>query len=258
MITNELSNDEYHALDSVSSSDVKAVLLSTVWHWHNHTYKETPSMQLGTAVHDMALEGGENTVRGPETRRGNAWKDLEAECKAKGKTLLTEKDYDLADDITKALYADPRCAKQLTAKSARKEHSIIVTCPETGLELRCRPDIYNVDDQVMSDVKATVDPSPTGFGKQIYKYRYDAQAFFYKYVAELAGWPVKHFTFLAVGNTPPHAAHMHVMSGEAFALAKDDVLRALNEIAEAKRANKYETGWDRFTMIYPPQWMMTE
>lgn len=234
MIRDDMTNEEYHAHHAISSSDAKAVLLSSVWHWHNKVNKETPSMQMGTAVHDMALEGGVNTIRGPETRRGNAWKEAESNAKENGALLLPEKEYDLAQDIAGALLTDPAVAKQLRCEDAKKEYSLFATCPKTGLELRCRPDLYNPSDYVMSDVKTTTDASPIGFGKMIYKYRYDAQASFYKYVAELCGWKVTHFAFLAVENTAPHAAHMHVMGMDAMEQGHKDMMRALELIADRK------------------------
>ena len=255
MIKDDLSNAEYHATDAVSSSDVKKVLMESVWHWHHATYKSSPAMDFGTAVHDIRLEDGKNIVCGPATRRGNAWKDAEELAKKEGKLLLTEGDYNDAYECSKALLEDPVCAKQLNAEEGMKEHSIFVTCPVTKLKLKARPDIYNPKDKVMSDLKCTVDPSPAGFLRQIYKFRYDAQAFFYSYVAMLAKLEVRHFCFLAVSNKPPYKAHMHNMSMEAMKLAENDVMRALKQIAEAKKTNTYETGWDRFTMIHPPKWM---
>ena len=213
-------------------------------------------MQRGTAVHDIVLEGGHNTVRGPETRRGNAWKDAVAE--AAGKVVLPEKEYDEAEAIAQALMADPACAKQLTMEGALKEQSLFVTCPQTGLELRCRPDLYNPSDNVMSDVKTTVDASPTGFLREVYKYRYDVQGAFYSYVAELAGWKVRHFTFLAVETSLPYAAHMHVMGMEALEVGRRDMMRTLEKIAEAKARDDYSLDWGRFTMVHPPAWVTTE
>lgn len=258
MIRDDMTNEEYHAHHAISSSDAKAVLLSSVWHWHNKVSKETSAMQMGTAVHDMALEGGVNTVRGPETRRGNAWKEAESNAKENGALLLPEKEYDLAQDIAGALLTDPAVAKQLRCEDAKKEYSLFATCPKTGLELRCRPDLYNPSDYVMSDVKTTTDASPIGFGKMIYKYRYDAQASFYKYVAELCGWKVTHFAFLAVENTAPHAAHMHVMGMDAMEQGHKDMMRALELIAAAKEKNDYSLDWGRFTMVHPPAWVTTE
>ena len=257
MIRDDMTNEEYHAHHAVSSSDAKAVLMSSVWHWHNAVHTETSAMALGTAVHDMALEGGLNTVRGPETRRGNAWKDAVAE--AGDKAVLPEKEYDLAQDIAAALLADPACAKQLQCEGAKKEYSLFATCPKTGLELRCRPDLYNPSDFVMCDVKTTTDASPNGFLRSaIYKFRYDAQAAFYKYVAELCGWKVTHFAFLAVENKAPHASHMHVMGMEAMEIGHKDMMRALELIAAAKEKDDYSLDWGRFTMVHPPAWVTTE
>ena len=256
MIRDDLSNDEYHAHPAISSSDVKAVLTSSVWHWKNKGHTEpTPAMQMGTAVHDMALEGGKNTIRGPENRRGNAWKEADADAKAKGKLLMVEKEYDMAERISQSLYADEVCAKQLNASDAKIEHSLFATCPTTGLELRCRPDLYNPTDRVMADVKKTTTASPDGFMREVYKYRYDVQSCFYKYVADLCDWPVLHFAFLAVEGSAPHAAHMHVMSQKAMDLAHKDMMKALHQIADAKKTGEYETGWGRFTMIHPPAWI---
>ena len=213
-------------------------------------------MQRGTAVHDIVLEGGHNTVRGPETRRGNAWKEAVEE--AGDKVVLPEKEYDEAEAIAQALIADPACAKQLTMEGALKEQSLFVTCPQTGLELRCRPDLYNPSDLVMSDVKTTTDASPAGFLREVYKWRYDVQGAFYSYVAELAGWKVRHFTFLAVETSLPYAAHMHVMGMEALEVGRRDMMRTLEKIAEAKAKDDYSLDWGKFTMVHPPAWVTTE
>lgn len=256
MIRTDLTNEQYHAHHAISSSDVKAVLTSSIWHWKNKVNRETAAMQRGTAVHDFALEGGANTMRGPETRRGNAWKDALDE--AGDKMLLPEKEYDEAYDIAQALLADKTCAKQLTCSDAKKEHSIFATCPHTGLELRCRPDLYNPTDMVMSDVKTTTDASPTGFLREVYKYRYDVQAATYKYISEIAGWKVTHFAFLAVETSAPYAAHMHVMSQEAMEIGRRDMMLSLQKIAEAKAKDDYSLDWGRFTMVHPPSWVTAE
>ena len=259
MIRSDMTSEEYHAHHAVSSSDAKAVLMSSVWHWKNAVRTETAAMALGTAVHDLSLEGGMNTIRGPESRRGNEWKEAESNANAQGALLLPAKEYDLAQDIAAALLADPACAKQLQCDDGKKEYSLFATCPQTGLELRCRPDLYNPHDYVMSDVKTTTDASPVGFVRSaIYKFRYDAQAAFYKYVAELCGWKVTHFAFLAVENKAPHAAHMHVMGMDAMEQGHKDMMRALELIAAAKEKNDYSLDWGRFTMVHPPSWMTTE
>ena len=254
-IRHDLSNEEYHALDAISSSDVKAVLTSSLYHWKHKSFKSTPAMDLGTAVHDIVLEGGKNTVRGPDTRRGNAWKEAKQDADADGKVLLVESEYDTAQDISQALMADPTCAKVLGSKDGIREASLFAKCPRTGLELRCRPDIYVPSTRVMGDVKTCRDASPQGFAKQTYSLRYDVQGAFYKYVGELCGWEIDYFTFQAVESSVPHAVCMHSLSLEALEIGREHMYRALDQIAEAKQANKFETNWPRFSMIYPPSWI---
>ncbi len=254
-IRHDLSNEQYHASSAISSSDVKAVLTSSLFHWKNKSFTSAPAMDLGTAVHDMVLEGGHNTIRGPENRRGNAWKDAKAEADSAGKVLLVEGDYDVADDMSAALMADPTCAKVLSAEDGIREASLFATCPATGLELRCRPDIYVPSTKVMGDVKTTRDASPREFGKQTYNLRYDVQGAFYSYVARLCGWDVSYFTFQAVENTRPHAVCMHSLSMEAMEIGTKHMFKALEEIAEAKEKNEFKTNWPRFNIIHPPAWM---
>jgi len=258
MIRADLTNEQYHASDAISSSDVKAVITSSIFHWKNKKFKETASMALGSAVHDMVLEGGKSVICGPETRRGNAWKDAEDEAKALGKLLLPEGEYMAALEIADAVRADPTCRSFLDSKDTKIEHSLFAVCPETDLKLRCRPDIYSPEKAAMADLKTTVDASPSGFNRQIYNYRYDVQAAFYIYVSELCGWEVRNFGFMAVENGAPYAAHMHVMSSEALELAQIDMMRGLRQIAEAETHNKFETGWGSITMVYPPSWLKSE
>ena len=131
MIRNDLSNADYHASEGISSSDVKTVLLNSVWHWRHAVHKSSPAMDIGTAVHDIRLEGGNNIIKGPETRRGNAWKEAVTEADFTKKLLLTEGDYDKAQAIAATMLEDDECRKLLEAPNAKKEHSIFVECPTT-------------------------------------------------------------------------------------------------------------------------------
>ena len=255
MISHDLSNEQYHASEAISSSDVKSVLTSSLYHWKNKVWSSTTAMDLGTVVHDMVLEGGENSIRGPENRRGNEWKKLKAEADAQGKTLLIESEYDTADDMSIALMGDPSCASVLASKDGIREASLFADCPKTGLKLRCRPDIYVPSTCVMGDVKTTRDASPRGFAKQTYQLRYDVQGAFYQYVAELCGWKVDYFTFQAVESARPHAVCMHGLSQEALEIGREDMFRALHQIAEAQEKGEFITNWPRFNMINPPSWM---
>ena len=75
----ELSNKAYHELPAISSSAVKTVATSSLYHWKNATFNSTPAMVLGSAFHAMVLEPEKNLVTnsGLPRRGSKAWKDQE-------------------------------------------------------------------------------------------------------------------------------------------------------------------------------------
>ena len=74
-----LSNKAYHELPAISSSAVKTVATSSLYHWKNAKFSSTPAMVLGSAFHAMVLEPEKNLVINSElSRRGSkAWKEQE-------------------------------------------------------------------------------------------------------------------------------------------------------------------------------------
>lgn len=257
MIRKDMTNEEYHAHHAISSSDVKAAAKSLA-HWKGAERKETTAFDLGTAFHEMTLEPHcKRVVRGPETRRGNAWKDLFEQTQAEGKLLLTEKEFDLANAMSESALRNPTIRGQVEHESAEIENSIFVTCPTTGLELRCRPDCYNPTNGVCLDLKSTLDASPDkgGFEKTIWSYRYDLQGAFYKYVLELEGLNVSYFVLAAVEKSAPYATCCHVLSGEVLDNAHRKMMKILHRIKRADDEGVYPTDWPNHNMIYLPEWI---
>ena len=102
MITTE-TNEAYHANDAIGSTSVKSVALNSVAHWYGTEVKSSPAMAFGSAVHANFLEGEKNLVhRGPETRRGKAWSELE-EGMGPDEILLPVAEYHRAEKATQAL-----------------------------------------------------------------------------------------------------------------------------------------------------------
>ena len=60
--------------------------------------------------------------------------------------------------------------KLLTDKDMLAEYSFIATCPETGLELKCRPDGLLREAGIVLDLKTCLDASYHGFEKTIRNY----------------------------------------------------------------------------------------
>ena len=258
MIRTDLTNEQYHAHHAISSSDVKAAAKSLA-HWKGAERKETPAFDIGTAFHEMTLEPEMRgrIIRGPETRRGNAWKEMYSEAQEKGQLLLTQGDYDLANAMSESALRNPSISRQVHHSDARIENSIFVTCPKTGLDLRCRPDLYNPTTGVVVDLKSTIDASPDrgGFEKQFWSLNYPLQAAFYKYVLEQAEIDVTYFIFAAVEKSAPYASCSHVLSGEVLDYAHRKMMKILHRIKQANEEGKYPTDWPNYNMIHLPEWM---
>ena len=259
MIRDDLTNEQYHAHSAISSSDVKAAAKSLA-HWKGAERRESTAFDLGTAFHELCLEPHqEMIVRGPATRRGNDWKEAYEIAKQQGKLLLTASDYDVANAMAESAMRMPRIRGLIQAEDAMIERSIFVECPETGLELKCRPDCYVPSKTVCLDLKSTTDAGPSNreFESHVWKYKYDIQAAFYKYVLDLAGLPVTHFAFAAVEKTPPYAACLHLLSMEVMEYAHTKMMNILKRIAQAEAQGVYPTDWPEINMIHMPEWMKT-
>ena len=260
MIYKTLSNTDYHALDAISSTAVKAVSKQSVAHWLGATRKETPALAVGSAIHSLTLEPEKNDVlRGPETRRGNAWKDAVAEAKTfnPDAIVLPEAEFDKAQAIADAARANPFLAKYLADEQSKIEMSVILHDPDCGLELRTRPDLYHPDGTVI-DLKTTVDASPEGFAKQSFNLAYHIQAFHYCRALELEGLRVKRFIFVAVETSSPYATCAHVVSKGLMQLGRLDWERSVEKIMNYQETGEASTGWPEMNEMALPSWMNSD
>jgi len=260
MIIKGLTNEQYRDRDAISASDVKAAAKSLA-HWKGSERKETTAFDLGTAYHELVLEPHKGrVVRGPENRRGKAWSDEYDACAAKGNLLITSGEYDTADMMAKSAMQHSRVARLINDKEAMIEQSIFATCPETGLNLKTRPDCYVRSEQLCLDLKSTIDAGPgdRDFASHIWKYKYDIQAAFYKYVCELAGLPVVYFAFCATEKTAPYATCFHLLSGDVLDRAHNNMMNILRRIKRAKEEDNYPTDWPEVNIVHLPQWLQLE
>lgn len=260
MITDELTNEQYHALDGISASDVKIVHAKSIAHWKNKNYKSSPTLDIGSAIHAACLERDklhDLVKKGPETRRGKAWTDAKEEADSIGAILLTEADYNLAMAVAESVMMTPRVARMLNDPSCVKEQSIINKCPHTGLTLKCRPDAL-LPDRAVLDIKTTQDASPRGFAKSVRGYGYDLQASFYLMSAQIEGFSASTFAFIAVEKEPPYAVAIHTLDMEYLKWAKNQVMLTLDQIKRAQDSGDFTTGWPEVNVIGKPAWLLDD
>ena len=260
MIRDDLDNSAYHALDGISASDVKIVHAKSIAHWKNKTHKESPTLDIGTAIHAACLERDDLhklVIRGPETRRGKAWTEAKEEADSMGATLLTESDYDLAMAVAESVMMTPRVERMLNDPACLKEKSIINTCPQTGLTLKCRPDAL-LPQRAVLDIKTTIDASPRGFGKSVRGYGYDLQASFYLMACNLEGFDCQNFAFIAVEKEKPFCVAIHTLDRDYLQWADKQVQLVLGQIKKAQDKGDYSTGWPDIIMHSKPAWLQDD
>lgn len=85
------------------------------------------------------------------------------------------------------------------------------TDKKTGLKLKSRPDVCNVNKTVILDVKTTKNASPESFARDVANYSYDIQAMMQiNGVIETGMFPeVKAYYWLAVEKEPPYNAQLY-------------------------------------------------
>ena len=260
MITaDKLSNEEYHATDAISSSAVKAVHSKSLAHWKaQRTFKPTIAMAIGTCVHDMVLEDSAGVMRGPADRRGNTWKDAFADAEAAGKLLLTAGDYDLARNVSDSLLFHPVGAK-MAGPTTINEASFFSTDEATGLDIKCRPDSYDMDAGVIYDIKTCQDSSIRAVSADIWKYSYALQAAFYLHTLRSAGYKAERFIFAFVEKSAPYAVNVTELTKEYIEWAETQMRNALHDIKTANDTQVWDTGYSTgVNVVDAPRWVQTD
>ena len=255
-VIENMSNQEYHMRDGISSSAVKAVFKKSLAHWKGEKRNaNNPAFAMGSAVHANLLEKERNlVVKGPKTKSSVAFKNLKANL-TEDQILLTEVEYNVANCITKGALDNSVCSSYLNHPDRLNEVSIFAEDPISGLTLKTRPDLMIESEQTVFDVKTTQDASPKGFLKECVKYGYFLQGAHYLYTCKLAGYDVKKFSFIACEKTAPYVSHLHVMGNEIMHWGMKHLHKTLATIAKAEKQSDYSTNWGDYTVIEKPAWL---
>lgn len=261
----EMPDYEYHNKKKhphISSSDVKTVYGKSLLHWVGQEYKESPTLEMGKAVHSLILEYEKQAVvRGPSDRRGNKWKEAKQQAEQQGKILLTERDYDTALEIAEsALFNSEFLRSRVSAKNFISEASIFTTCKKTGMLIKCRPDglLVPQDDKgkgEILDIKTTQDASPEGFQRELRKYNYDLQIAFYLHTMRCASLPCSEMYLVAIEKTPPYAVGVHVLSEIYIKHAEKRMIQTLEKMKHAESSQDFSTGWPEINQVHLPTWL---
>jgi len=242
----------------------------------NYKPKESAEFDLGTAAHDLILEGGtpricvikpedyrskpdKNNPDGaiPKGWTNNAIRAAREEARAHGLTPILPWDHVLIKamaDAAKDFLATSELA--VVFDDGKPEQTMI--WQEGTVWCRARPDWHTTDRRLMLDYKSTTDASPDGFSRQIVRMGYHIQEAFYRRgCAALAGRSPA-FVFLAQSIEPPHECTLHACDPALQEIADAEVERAIGIWRECMKKNDWPSYGGRIHWTVPATWQMRD
>ena len=224
--------------------------------------EETEAFRFGNAFETLFQRGvdalGESyavkTLRG-NTTEGKQW--LAAQ-KAKGKSVISQEDFDAMMSMTEALQND--CAEGM-AKVEHAEQQVTLRGEIHGVKVQARPDwlylgefgAYSVDlksTKNMADLKVDLDTC----GPSVWKLGYNVQAAIVRELLRQNGH--EHVTcYLLVAEKVP-AYRVDIIDIEHLLDSGDAWLaRMLPQLAECQRTNTWPRSSGGIVRIQKPRWM---
>jgi exodeoxyribonuclease VIII len=269
-VYDNISNEDYHGGEGVSSSQIKVIATKTPAHYywkyldpeneHEPKDKHGP-LAVGTLFHTLLLE--------PETdlskefifveeinRRSKAGKEAFAEVMGeateKGSMIITNAEHENVKKMVKAARSQSLFNSLFTG--GRAELSCFWEDPETGILCKCRPD-YLHDDNIIVDLKSCRDADPEGAGKASYSFGYYISAAYYlDGVAAATGKPTESFIFAFMEKEAPYCAAPYVIGEEDIAIGRALYKRALVDIAACTKADRWPGYTTDITELELPPW----
>lgn len=268
-IIHGMSNADYHALPSVSSSKLKTILRSPA-HYHAAYLSDAPrkeptaSMVLGSLTHTLFLEpeqyANDYAIFPDCDRRTKEGKAVYAAFldAAEGMTVITADQLATAQAMANAL-CDHALHEAMTSGFA--ESSIFYTDDQTDLHCRIRPDYHIAPGGVWEygliiDVKTTDDARPEAFARTCVNFGYDLSAAMYchGFMQHYETTEPPLFLLLVVERDAPYAVACYECSPEMLAKGEEKYRKALSLLAECQSADNWP-GYDAgIQLLNLPKW----
>ncbi|MFQ8701046.1 MAG: PD-(D/E)XK nuclease-like domain-containing protein [Bifidobacterium breve] len=182
MTVEQMTDDDYFALDAVDQTSLKKMLVSPLAYSDyltgEHGYSS--ALEFGKAAHSMVLGSGPQVVAKPNlrTKEGKALRDRLVEQYGADDIVWLS-----ADDVEKVQAMRDMVGDFFTKLDGQPEVAMIAADPDTGLLIKGKADwLPSTPDQDgvlrIRDYKTTV-KSPDEFERSCWQYGYHIQAAFY-------------------------------------------------------------------------------
>jgi hypothetical protein len=188
-----LSNDDYHSDKHYFSSSQLKVALQSPAHFKYHVIdkmgkvKKTDSLDLGTLAHTMLLEpwkfDEEYIIWSGECNKDGkvpAAVINQHKNSHPGKIVISRAHYDFCANARRNVEAYPKANSLFYDTKCEYEQSFFHYCEETKLRFRIRPDILNLEQGYVVDLKTAIEIDRYQFKRAVsYTWDYDLSAYMY-------------------------------------------------------------------------------
>ena len=237
------TDEEYHAGEGVSKSGLWTLWTKTPFHYRFTKKESKPAQDLGKAAHIAILEPERlemAVAKGPMNRiKRNEWQEFTDYCKKFDLIGLTEPDYEMALMI-RDLAAKNEYLNLLRDGDHFVETSAYHVDEETGMLVKCRPDVGNKTHGILMDIKNMADGSAAAFSRDIGKFGYHVQDALYTDVWSKGGsFDVNAFIFLVMEKNEPPLMVCYEIDAKAAAEGHAIYRDALAKYAECVKTDTW-------------------
>lgn len=254
MMLQRLTNHEYHSLPQIGSSQLRE-MRKTPLHYYtavldpNRPHEEpTPSMKVGSAIHERLLEPESKNFVFVDRRTKAGKESFEA--------ILAENPFAEALPLSEEPVVYGASQAVLASATVQSLHLLdgekegVAFATIGGLECKAKPDVWispceRYPQGLLVDLKTTTDASPEGFRRSSEEYGYHIQLAFYRMVLQralgLSDAPPA--VIIAVEKKYPFMVNIFPVSDEALRVGEEEALRLLEKVRKCTTANHWP-GYD--------------
>lgn len=245
---------DYRLEAGLSKHELDNFAIAPAYYVHRKAqeWKPSRSMELGTCIHSLVLEGRTDFAVGPDVdRRTKAGKEeWQIFCEENiGKIIVTK-------DEAAVIYGCQDACSPLMEHCVYGDADVEPSMfwERDGVACKGRPDLIATinGETCLVDLKTT--SGIQGFDSVFYRFRYDVQAAWYQYGYNAATGNIRHelpgFWFLVVDTEAPHLAQFVRPSTEILDRANAKIEEELAHFKRCKVAQDWP-GLPEFKLLLP-------
>ncbi len=239
----DMSNEEYHSLDGLSSTQLQDLDLSVAIYDNRHLFKyDCEAFRIGTLNHTALLEPHlldryiETTTK---TFDSEATKKIIAQNPDKEVVALG------SIELAKERAEKVKLVYGAYIEMSLKEVSFIVFDEALGLYRKCRADIWLPNHGIVLDYKTSKETNHNGFERVIEVYNYHISCSWYidtiNMCIEKFNLPypkVTQFGWIISPNYEPYKPFGFIASIELIEKGREDYQRLTNKLLEVRKTGK--------------------